>query len=376
MSYDQSVNHSFNLMLTAPYQPISMKKIIYVLSALFQCTACLVYAKTDSFAMGQETQSRIFVNNRILATVNGKSISVIDVMKKMDLLFYKQFPQYTSSVMARFQFYQINWKHVMQELIDKELILADAEERKLPLTGGDVRQEMESLFGPNIIVNLDKVGLTFEEAWKMVEEDIKLRRMVYACANSKAIRRVTPRAVREAYEEYSKDNIRPEEWHYSVISIRDPDPIIGAETANSAHNLLIENVKWEELQEKITETAPIADSTKITVSELFRHGEKDLSPAYKEVLAALESNSYSKPIPQQSRTDKSTVFRIFYLKEKTPEGAVPFKEVEDELRDTLLGEAVNEETNAYLNKLRHHYHLHETHLKSLIPDNFEPFVLK
>lgn len=351
-----------------------MKKLLFLLGICLLTSTHNVYAKGESFVMGQEPEKRIFVNNRILATVNGKAISVIDVMKKMDMLFYKQFPEYTSSATARFQFYQINWKHVLQELIDKELILADAEEHKLPLTGGDVRQEMESLFGPNIIVNLDKVGLTFEEAWKMVEEDIKLRRMVYFCANSKAIRGVTPKDVREAYEEYAQKNVQPEEWIYTVISIRDPDAAVGAEAATKAHSLLTqEQIQLNELADKIRES--FAD-TKVTLSESLRHQEKDLSPAYKEALLAMEAGSYSEPISQQSRSDKSTVFRIFFLKEKMAGGVVPFQDVAAELKNALLDEAINEETEAYLNKLRHHYHLHESHIKSWTPENFEPFVLK
>ena len=43
-----------------------------------------------SFMFGQEPKLQI--NNRILANVNGKPISVIDAMKKMDVIFFRQFP--------------------------------------------------------------------------------------------------------------------------------------------------------------------------------------------------------------------------------------------------------------------------------------------
>ncbi|MBA3815063.1 MAG: SurA N-terminal domain-containing protein, partial [Parachlamydiaceae bacterium] len=117
------------------------------------CTPLLL--KADPFLFNTEQELQIVVNNRILAKVNGKAISVMDLMKKMDLLFYRQFPQYISSAQARYQFYQANWKHLLEEIIDKELILADAQDAKIPISAGDVRQEMEVLFGPNIISNLD-----------------------------------------------------------------------------------------------------------------------------------------------------------------------------------------------------------------------------
>src|ERR1700733_15248143 len=68
-------------------------------------------------------EPQIVVNNRIIAKINGKPISVMDLMKKMDILFYRQYPQYASLVMARYQFYQANWSYVLSEMIDKELIL-------------------------------------------------------------------------------------------------------------------------------------------------------------------------------------------------------------------------------------------------------------
>src|ERR1700730_13068687 len=100
---------------------------------LISCVLCLMISlgaliAQDGILYGPEDNARIVVNNRILAKVNGKEISVFDVMKKMDMLFYRQFPEYTSSMQARFQFYQVSWKRVLQDLIDKELIMADAEE--------------------------------------------------------------------------------------------------------------------------------------------------------------------------------------------------------------------------------------------------------
>lgn len=355
-----------------------MKKYILFLIIFSQLLTGAAFAVGESPLLGAEREPLIFVNNRILATVNGKAISVIDVMKKMDMQFYKQYPQYTSSVTARFQFYQISWKHVLQELIDKELVMADAEEAKVVVSGGDVRQEMESMFGPNIILNLDKVGLTFEEAWKMVEADLILRRLMSYRVHAKAVRDVTPQKVRTAYEEYAKANIRPEEWQYIVISIRNPDPSQAAEAAHIAYRYLVdEHQPLANLSAKISDISAIGSSTKVTVSETFKHVEKDLSPAYKEPLSKLQPDTYSEPLAQKSRTDsKNAVFRIFYLKEHTPEGFVPFAEVEVKLKNKLIEEAIDKETEAYLKKLREHHHVQDSQIAELTSGDFQPFVLK
>lgn len=353
-----------------------MKPLIY-LSILLLGAVSVVGAAPTTPLFQMEDTAQILVNNRILATVNGNAISVIDVMKKMDMMFYKQYPQYTSSIPARFQFYKLSWKHILQDFIDKELIIADSQESKLPISNGDVRQEMEKIFGPNIILNLDKAGLTFDEAWKMTKEELILRRMLHYRVNAKAIRKVTPLKVRTSYEEYAKKNILPEQWHYQVITIRDPDAQNGAGAANLAFQLLSEqHSKIDEVIEKVKNTAPFNDTVKITVSELFQHQEKDMSPAYKTALTLLSEKSYSQPMTQKSRADNSTVFRIFYLQAHVLAGAVPFSEVEDKLKEELIETAMDDETTAYLKKLRDHYHVNQDDVQGLIGNGFDPFELK
>lgn len=356
-----------------------MKNIlsIFCLALLLTSTAGIAAGSGDFLFSQSEDSKHIIVNNRILATVNGKHISVVDIMKKMDVLFYKQYPEYTSSTVARFQYYKLNWKQVLEDLVDKEMVLADAEEAKLPIANGDIRQEMEMSFGPNIVMNLDKAGLTFDEAWKMMKNDILLKRMVHYRANARAIRQVTPQDIRKAYEEYSKDHILPEKWEYTVVSIRDNDVARGAETANLAHQLLVQQTaKLENLIDEIKASNNVAEEIKISVSDAFSHTEKELSPAYLDVLANMNAETFSQPVAQKGR-DKNTVYRIFYLKKHTQAGPPLFQDVANNLKEVLLDVAVEKETMAYLNKLREHYHVQESgELQMLLSEGFEPFILR
>lgn len=350
-----------------------MKKIILVSTLIFNILTGLAYAKGESLFASKEEPTQIFINNRVLAKVNGNAISVIDIMKKMDMLFYKQFPQYASSIEARFQFYQLSWKRILKDLIDKELVLAEAAEFDIKVSNGDVRQEMETLFGPNIILNLDKVGLTYDEAWKMIQGDLIIRRVLGYRANAKALRKITPDVVRHAYHEFAKENVNAEQWKYTFISIRDPDPSTGEKIANSIYKHLTEDaVSLSDLPAKLKEM-DLPATTKVNVSEEFHHGEQELSPAYREVLSQMGERTYGKPVAQKSR-DQTTVYRIFYLKEMIPAGAVPFFEMENKLREQLLDKALDEETTAYLTKLRQHFDVQE--IQESLPADFQPFILK
>ena len=354
-----------------------MKIRSFLFGSLLLIATTSAQGKPDMFNLSPEENLHIAVHNRILAKVNGKPISVIDIMKKMDIVFFKQFPEYTSSKSARFQFYMINWKNMLQELINKELVMADAEENKLIISNGDVRQEMEQMFGPNIIANLDKIGMSLDEAWKIVKGDITLRRMMMIRINSKAIRLVGPKEIRNSYDDYVKTHVQADQWNYHVISIRDKDSSKSGVAANLVEALVKENpTSFDELKEKIKQLQGIEKSTTINVSEQFSHNELQLSPAYKEILVTLQNNTYSAPTSQRSRTDKSTVYRIFYLKEKV-EGKIPaFNDVENEVKDKLLQEAVSNETAAYLKKLRTHYGVNENVLKEMVPEDFQPFSIQ
>lgn len=325
-----------------------LKKIkLFYLSILLLVPSLLPAASL----LDQENKIQIQVDNKILAKVNGNPITVVDVMKKLDIAFFRQFPQYASSPDVHLQFYQLNWRKMLRDLIDKELILADAKMVNLPVSNADVRQEMEQLFGPGIIANLDKISISFEEAREILEGDITIRRMLYLRVNSKAAAAVTPQMVKTAYEKYSLENPKAAEWSYRVLSIRDPDSELGAENANHLyHYLTEEKVPIEQVKELASEQKILSTTTSVTLSETFKQNEKDISPAHKQGIEGLSPGQYSLPIAQQSR-DKSKVFRIFYLSDFVPGGAVPFKDMEDTLYQGLLEVAGAKEADRYIGEL-------------------------
>lgn len=347
-----------------------MRKVIIFLISI--TSICKLYSADNLFSqIGEEQQ--IAINNQILAKVNGKAISVYDVMKKMDMLFYRSYPEYSSVAPARYQFYQMNWKSVLNDLIDKELIIADAEENKMQVSSGDVRQEMEVLFGPNIIANLDRAGLTFEEAWKIVHDDIVVKRMMYVRTTSKVLKQVTPQDVHAAYENYSKENIRPDLWTYQVLSIRDKDKSKGLEAAAHAHQLLItDHLPLDQALEKLKDSK---DAANITLSPEYTHNQNEMSDLFKSSICSLTPGSYSQPVAQKSRADNSNVFRIFYLKEFKSGGVPLFNEVAKKLKEQLLEIAAEKQTIEYLRKLRKHFDVQESILNEAAGEEFEPFKI-
>ena len=46
------------------------------------------------------------------------------------------------------------------------------------------------------------------------------------------------------------------------------------------------------------------------------------------------------------------------------------------LKEKLMDEEVDKQTDQYLLKLRQHYHIRQSDLDNYLPANFEPFILK
>lgn len=346
---------------------ISIQNVIGIVSA----------EKPNQMLFNATQPNHIFVNNRILAKVNEKPISTIDVMKKMDLLFYRQFPQYASSVEARYQFYNMNWKPVLEEMVEKELVLADADAVKMEVSNGDVRQEIETYFGPNIIANLDKAGLTYDEASKMVKEDLMIRRMMMARVNAKAVRAVTPADIRREYDAFAVSDAAPDQWRYQVVSIRAKDAVEGAEAATRAYRLLAEeNIATDQLLEKLKEESLMDEGTTFSISDEFVHNGKQVSEEYKTTLSSLGSGTFSQPIAQQSRATGEMVFRIFYLKELIPGGAPDFSLVEIKIKNMLVDKEIQKETERYISKLKGHYDIQTGEKYNMYSEDYQPFVLR
>lgn len=317
----------------------------------------------------------LVVNNRVLARVNGKVFSVIDLMKKMELIFYREFPQYADAPEAKYQFFTTNWRMILDEIIDAELIVANAKDVKLEVSDGDVRQEIERIFGPDVVVNIDKLGMTYDEAFKMLHNDLTVQRMTYGMAHVHALNKVGPQEIRKAWETYNREHPIEEAWDYQVISIRSSNSLEGRAIADMCYKMLSEKeASLDNLQKLLKEKKILTPNTTVTISEAFHRTNKSLSEIHREVLMTMKPGSYSAPTLQGSKgSQKQGVLRIFYVDKYTPQGITPLKDVENKIKNYLLDKAVQDETLAYRKRLRKRFGIDEEYLKHTIPENFTPF---
>jgi hypothetical protein len=352
-----------------------MKKSIFLLIIPLLLATALTQA--DVSPLTPQGQEELIIYNRILAKVNGKTLSVIDVMKKMDLFLQRNYPDLVNSKVARYQFYSSHWRDTLSQMVDQELMLADAERLELKVTDAEVREEMLDRFGPAIMATLDQLDLTYEEARKMIHTEMVVQRMLWFRVNSKALNTVNPQEIKQAYKQFCLNNPPLEEWEYQVLSLRSPNRTASETIAAKAFSLLHSaQGNFQTVADQIKSEVNEDDGLVITLSSDLQADEKGIAESHKEVLKTLEPGTFSPPIAQVSRIDNSTVYRIFHLKQHQKKETPPFEKMADQLKDTLLDEAAMKENTQYLTKLRERMGYDEKHMLEVIPDDFHPFALR
>lgn len=325
----------------------------------------------ESVPMDWSAPKGMIVNNRVLLKVNGKAISVLDVVRKMDLLFYRQFPDLSTSLVARYQFYTNSWQTVLMTVIDEQLMLADAAEKKIEVTDGDIREEIENLFGPNVVANIDKVGLTFAEARELIKNELIVRKMTGMMVRSKAVNEISPLEIRKRYEAYVKANPVEDEWDYRILSIRSVDPEKGSSVASLAYSLLeAQKAKLEELP-KLLE----AEGITVSLSERYARKESELSLAYKAILQTVAIGKASPPTMQTVKEGEA-VTRLFILEEHKTAKQPTLAELEGRITREITEKAIGRHNYAYLTKLRAQYGITEQYISEMIPAGFQPFTVQ
>jgi len=323
-----------------------------------------------------EQVQEIVVQNRILTKVNGRNISVLDVMKHMDVFLSRYYPQYRDSKTARYQFYSTQWRQTLQQMVDHELMVADAESREVKVSDGEVREEIQSRYGPNVMGALDELGISYEEAREMVQQDMIVQRIQWLRVTSKVLQRVTSVEIKNAYKKFLQENPAKESWKYQFLTIR-----TGSDADENTYRELA--LKLSAFEEKAQGNLAVAadlfkaefpeSTATMTVSQEFDVEDKALSQANRDVLSQLHNGQWSKPTAQVSR-DGTTVTRIFHLKDHTKSKPPAFAAVANDLKQNLLNEYAEIESKAYLTKLHQRFNFDEKSLD--LPPRFEPFVAR
>ncbi len=348
--------------------------LIFFFTAFFLPLCAEVAIDAPSFIDQTSTASReprLMINNRPLAKINGKVISLYDVVKRMDLFLYDYYPDYTSSATEKYQFYMSRWQATLDDMVADELVLLDAEQKEIKISDGEVREDLEDRFGPNIMSNLDKVNLQYEEARDIIRNELTTQQLIGMKVHAKAFQIITPQVIKAAYNDYLENSPPEDEWKYQVLSIRGNDKELCETIAEKAYTLLKDHARsLETVVEKLDE-----EGISVSVSDDYSGTTPKISKLHLDIIKSLTPDTYSLPVSQVSRFDNSSVVRIFHLKDMVKNLPKAFDEMHDKLKNELLFKTSDKEKASYIKalKVRFGYDKHDT--KFELPEDYHPFVI-
>ncbi len=344
-----------------------MKSLFYFLLPILGLFSSICYATEFSqYPITSEETGQITIHNRILTKFNNKIYSVLDVVKKMDMIFDSHYPQFAHSKLARYQFYNAQWKDTLQKMLDQELILLDAERIGVKATNAEVREELLRKYGPNLQTSLARLNLSRKEADKMISEDLIAEKTLYFKVYSEALR-VRPNDIKEKYKAYCEKNPASQKWHYQVLTIRSEDENISQALAQLAFDLLKEKRDLSDISKNLQSENP--NTTVLFTPEIISDNAS-ISQAHKTVIETLNPGDFSTPISQVNK-DRSIVHRIFYLKEKDVINPPEFSKLAEKIKDGLIQESIALHLSNYMKTLKTRYGFSEQDLT--INSDFKPF---
>lgn len=311
---------------------------------------CVIAALLCGSAVLSAAQPEVFAENRVLATVRDQVITVVDVMKKLDMIFYQQFPEYRNSPQARFEFYRANWRRVLEELVDRQLVLSWSEEKQFTVTNGDIREELEEIFGPDVMVNLYEAGLSLSEVREMLRADILLRRIISFYIRTPVLTTITPAVLKKTYAQRALETKGRELVLWRSISIKQAKTSCSREQAEQIHRWLFEDkLSFEEVKAKLPE------GVEVISSQQFRSEKREMSPRVQEILRSLKPGVPSSLVSYEGR--EGQVWRIYLVDERTTAPMPSFSEMEGALRDELAAPQISKKTEEFFDDLRKQYHV-------------------
>ncbi len=356
-----------------------MGKWIYFFSPLFVLLAAVAPLSSDSvqqkfnFASPIGSHREILFHNRILAEINKKTISLLDVVKQMDLFIHDYYPDRADSEEFRYQFYSSQWKATLQHMIENELIIADAESQDFKLNEGMVNQEMHNRFGPDIIKTVEQLDLSYEEAKQILHEELIVQHMQFFKIYSKVNQKITPQEIKNEYLQHIEKNPPKSRWNYQFITIQSEQLSKAEEIGKRLLFLLKEKGEPSVAIQLCGEELSGDVSSKINLSQDYDLEEKGLSKEHREILVSIGIGEWSDPVVQ-IRKDGTYVVRLFFLKTFFKDELPSFESMLSSLRQQLFNRYSSQERAIYIKKLEKKFLYDQKRLET--PSGFEPFSLR
>ena len=348
---------------------------IHLVALILSFSALSSAPKESSFHKLKTAKTKIAVNNIPLAKINGRVISLADVVKELDMRMYLHNPEEYKNVNNRYGFYKESWKRQLDELIQLELLKKEAEEKKVKITDADIRQELVNRYGGDIINKLHEANLTYDDVKISVKNDILSQQMNWYGFVNKIFYKVGPQTLKNAYDEYVSANPGNEIWKYQFMTIRVKNKETADEIGFKIKALDPGNfTSLHSFKESLQSLFAGKEDFRISLTDELTVEDKAIAQNHKAILTTIPLDSLSSPVFLQQNNEY--LVRVFSLKDHIKSEPMPFSQMTDKLRGELVGKMAEKERGTFFQRLKDKYGYSDEQIYIPLPEGFAPFSLK
>ncbi|MBQ8498241.1 hypothetical protein [Chlamydia sp.] len=304
-----------------------------------------------SFSSGsvEQSLSEVAIHNRVLFKVDEDTVvTTLDVIHKLNILFYSTCPQLIDSVSARSQYYAAMWPVVLEAVINEFLMAADAKAKKIFIDPTSVNQEIESMFGRDLSPFFKIFDMTPEDVFNVVHRIMVAQRIEGMMVRSRVMLKVTPGMVRTYYQKLAEEAAQITQWTYRVLTIKAGSEFLANKIAGKVQERLNEGAAWD--KERLTAMV-LSQGGQLICSEEFFREDAQLSVAHKQALEEI-------PFPEErcgKAIEHASGLKLFVLFNRSTKTLEPLEKIEPQLKQQLMMALAEEEEANYKGKLHARY---------------------
>ena len=236
---------------------------------------------------------------------------------------------------------------VLETLIEQKLMLQQADDIGMLLRswGKKVEAEIQALKSlysseASYLVDLKRMGLEYQEVEERVKNALIVNELTVRqfrnSINEEQINQEAP----QYFEQHRSDFIEPAQiqFQYILVLSKSDNPADLQVEAKSLAETIASQLKRGATFQEIQEAYPDNPFLRVVPAPQTRPADTEVQ----QVIASLEINEISQPIPT------SEGYLIAKLLKKEPSRPKTYPEVSQEIRDKLVGEALQEHRKAWL----------------------------
>ena len=307
------------------------------------------YEGSFSAASFEQNPSRVAIHNRVLFKVDEDTVvTTLDVIHKLNVLFYSTCPQLVDSVSARSQYYSAMWPVVLESVINEFLMAADAKAKKIFIDPTSVNQEIEGMFGRDLSPFAKFFDMTPEDVFNVVHRILVAQRIEGMMVRSRVMLKVTPGMVKARYQKLLEEASQISQWTYRVLTVKASSEFLANKIAGKVQERLNEDAVWD--KERLTAMV-LSQGGQLICSEDFIREDMQLSDAHKK---ALEEICF----PEErcgKALEHASGLKLFVLFDRSTKTLEPLEKMEAQIKQHLMLELAEEEETNYKNKLHARY---------------------